>query len=258
MSIIEPALLYRGKVGHVRHTPFVHKFNYRIWMLAVDLDGIDELAARSRIFSHNRRGLVSLWDRDHGARDGSPLRPWVEAALRANGLGEFNARIRLITMPRVFGYAFNPISFFFCYDASGRLGAVLHQVKNTFGGQVGYLIPVTPGTRMIRQHAAKMMAVSPLFDMQGGYDFTFTPPGDGFAIAIKYKTDEKRMTATMALRASGFSDWTLTTLLAKLPLTPLKVMGAIHWQALLMYVRGAKFYGVPETLHESVIIGENK
>ena len=114
-------MFYAGRVGHIRHTPFRHKFDYRIYMLAVDVDRIDEVAASSKLFSHNRAGLISLHDKDHGFRDGRSLRAYAESALAGQGWQEFGSRILFVTMPRLLGYAFNPISFYFCHDAAGRL-----------------------------------------------------------------------------------------------------------------------------------------
>ena len=168
------AALYTGQVTHLRHIPFRHRFKYRYWMLSADLDQLDALAASSKIFTHNRFGLIAFHDKDHGNRDGSSLRSYVQAALLEAGLAEYAASIQFLAMPRILGYGFNPISFYFCYDAQGVLGAVLHQVKNTFGGQVGYLMPVEPEAAFIRQSAPKSMHVSPFFDMQGGYRFALT------------------------------------------------------------------------------------
>jgi DUF1365 family protein len=250
------AALYAGRVAHIRHTPFRHRFDYRIWMLAVELDRLDELAAGSRIFAHNKAGLVSLHDKDHGYRDERSLRLYVEDALAAAGMPEFASRIVFITIPRVLGYAFSPISFYFCYDAAGRLGGVLHQVKNTFGDQVGYVLPVQ-SAGLIRQTTQKRMHVSPFFDMQGGYRFALTPPGEQLNVSIQYgNASQKRMTATMMLRSTTFSDASLLRLLLKMPLAPLKVILAIHWQALKLFLAGAKFHKQPAAPHEAIIAGE--
>jgi DUF1365 family protein len=252
------ATLYAGRIAHIRHTPFRHRFDYRMYMLAVDLDRLDEAAAGSRLFAHNQRGLMSLHDKDHGFRDGRPLRAFAQAALAGQGLASFGAKIIFVTMPRLLGYAFNPISFYFCHDEAGRLGAVLHQVKNTFGDQIGYLMPVH-GEGIIRQSAPKRMHVSPFFDMQGGYRFALTPPGDKLTVSIQYGAGgAKRMTATMILQARAFTDASILRLLAEMPLAPMKVMTAIHWQALKLFLKGAKFHGVPEQQHEAVIIGEGQ
>jgi hypothetical protein len=252
------ATLYAGRVAHIRHTPFRHRFDYKIWMLRVDLDRLDELAARSRFFAHNKAGLISIQDRDHGFRDDRTLRAFVDAALARENLQDFGAKIQFVTMPRLLGYAFNPISFYYCYDMAGRLGAVLHQVKNTFGDQIGYLMPVH-GEGLIRQNAAKHMHVSPFFDMQGGYRFGLTPPGEKLTVSIQYGTAaQKRMTATMILHARPFTDASVLRLLAQMPFVPMKVMGAIHWQALKLFLRGAKFHRVSKLNHEAVIAGEGE
>ncbi len=258
MADLNPAAwLYAGRVAHVRHTPFKHRFDYRVWMMAVDLDRVDEVAGASRLFSHNRAGLISLVDRDHGDRDGTRLRGYVEAALARAGFGPA-ARIVFVFMPRLLGYAFNPIGFYFCFDANNRLFAVLHQVKNTFGGQIGYIMPVI-GDGPIRQSAPKRMHVSPFFDMQGGYRFALTPPGEALNVTIDYGTAEQpRMTAALALRARPWSAGSLLRLLAEMPFAPMKVMTAILWQALKLYLAGAVFHRVPAACHEPVIAGDGE
>jgi DUF1365 family protein len=243
-----PGLLHTGLVSHRRHVPPLYRFSYRIWMLSLDLDRIEGLGLR--LFAHNRRGMISLHDRDHGPRDGSALRPWVQAQLHRAGLSGCGARIRFMMIPRVFGYAFNPIAFFFCHDESGRLGAVLHQVKNTFGDQHPYVLPVDLGARTIRQDSRKRMHVSPFFDMQGGYRFAFSrpdfAPGGVFALSIQYGTQEAaRMTATMRLHAHELTDARLLRQLFAMPMMPLKVTAAIHWQALKIWLAGGRYHPAP-------------
>jgi DUF1365 family protein len=252
------AALYAGRVAHIRHMPFRHRFDYRVWMMCADLDRLDEIAAGSKFFSHNKAGLISIQDKDHGFRDGRPLRAFVESALARQSLSQFARKILFVTSPRLLGYAFNPISFYFCHDETGRLGAVLHQVKNTFGDQIGYLMPVE-GEGVIRGSAPKRMHVSPFFDMQGGYRFALTAPLEKLTVSIQYGAmQQKRMTATMILNARPFTDASILRLLAEMPLAPMKVITAIHWQALKLYLRGAKFHGVPEQKHEPVIAGEGE
>ncbi len=252
------ATLYAGRVAHVRHSPLRHRFNYRIWMLAVALDDIDTLAARSRWFAHNRFALLAIHDRDHGFRDSRPLRAFVEDALARNHLAEYSARILFVTLPRVLGYAFNPISFYYCYNAAQKLGAVVHQVKNTFGDQVAYVMAVQDSAN-IRQPAPKRMHVSPFFDMQGGYRFALNAPAEKLNVSIQYGTAaEKRMTATMCLRARPWSDGALLRLLTEMPLTPLKIISAIHWQAVKLFLKGARFHRAPAQQHELVIAGESE
>lgn len=235
--------LHSGLVAHVRHTPFRHRFTYALWMLSLD---IDELA-ETWLFRRNRAGLVSVHDADHGPRDGSPLRPWVEHQLRLAGLDEFAASVRLMAIPRVFGFAFNPISLFFCRNEDGRLGAVIHEVKNTFGDQTAYVLPVQGSAGVIRQGCDKRMHVSPFFDLRGGYRFAFTDPAaSSFLMCIRYGNEGiSRMTATMRLAPSKLTDGRLLRLLATQPLMPVKVFVAIHWQALRLALRGARYHPMP-------------
>ncbi len=254
--LIEPPAIYAGKVSHVRFEKFIHRFVYRIWMLAVDLDDLDQFAARSTLFRHNRLGLISLHDRDHGPRDGSALRPWAAAILTDHGYENFAARIRFMVIPRILGYGFNPIAFYFCYDDDGTLGAVLHQVKNTFGDQVIYAIPVTPGTGTVRQTATKSMHVSPFFDMHGHYAFAFTRPGAGFRLGIRYSAAAPRLNVVMALNATPATDRALTAQLLRMPLMAFKVIASIHWHALRLFIRGAHFHREPSTGHPPIVPGE--
>jgi DUF1365 family protein len=245
---VPAGLLHTGVVWHRRHVSPLYRFNYRIWMLSLDLDRIDGLGLR--LFRSDRAGVVSLHARDHGARDGSALRPWVEQHLQRSRLTEFGATIRFMMIPRVLGYGFNPIAFFFCYDAAGRLGAVLHQVKNTFGDQHPYLLPVESAAGVVRQDSPKRMHVSPFFDLHGGYRFAFTRPdfiaGGRFALSIRYGTQEAaRMTATMRLQAQELTDGALLRQLLIMPMMPLKVTAAIHWQALKIWLGGARYHPAP-------------
>jgi DUF1365 family protein len=256
--VIPGVTIYAGRIAHVRHMPFRYRFDYRLWMLCVDLDCIDAVAAASKVFAHNRFGLTAINDKDHGFRDGSALRGYAEAALAREGLAQFGARILFMATPSVLGYAFNPISFYFCHDAAGRLGAILHQVKNTFGDQIGYLMPVELEGSVIRQTAPKRMHVSPFFDMQGGYRFALTKPEKTFTVSIQYGAEVKRLTATMRLQARPFSDGALLRLLLQMPLTPMKVIAAIHWQALKLFLRGAKFHKIPVEAHLPIVAGNSE
>jgi DUF1365 family protein len=248
MSAPPAGLLHTGVVSHRRHVaPFTH-FRYRIWMISLDLDRVEQLGLR--LFRQNHAGIVSLQERDHGARDGSKLRVWVEQHLERAGLVDFSHTIRFMLIPRVLGYAFNPISLYFCYDEAGNLGAVLHQVKNTFGHQQPYVLPVAPDTQTVRQSCRKRMHVSPFFDMHGGYRFAFTRPhfkvGENFVLSIRYGTrDSLRLTAHMRLQARELTDRALLRQLLVMPFMPMKVIAAIHWEALKVWLRGARYHKVP-------------
>jgi len=241
-----PAILYRMRVMHARHQPFHHRFEYRIWTLLLDIDRLGEVASRSRLFTLERRGIVSFRERDHGARDGSPLRPWVEQALAAHGLASCAGRIRLLAMPRVMGYVFNPISIYLCDREDGSPGAVLYEVKNTFGDQHGYLVRLD-GPAPWRHGADKVLHVSPFIGMTARYGFTLSRAGERFAIAIDERdgAGAPLLTATMAGRGEPMTDAALARALAAMPFVTAKTIAAIHWQALKLWRKGARFHPRP-------------
>ncbi|WP_341705319.1 DUF1365 domain-containing protein [Ferrovibrio sp.] len=247
MTGMPEAGLYWCRVTHQRLLPFRHAFSYRVFSLLVDLDALPDAARRPRLLRHNRFGLLSIHDRDHGPRDGTPLRPWVEAALRQQGLGDAGHRILLFCFPRLFGYVFNPLSVYYCYDAGGRLGAVLYEVKNTFGDQHGYLVAVprqANGRCLLAQHAAKRFLVSPFLPLQGAYDFRILPPGETIGIVIRQTGPggALQMVASQTGRRAPLTDHSLLKAVIRHPLMTVKVIAAIHWQALQLWRKGAAFF----------------
>ncbi|NBC33780.1 MAG: DUF1365 family protein [Alphaproteobacteria bacterium] len=252
--------LYRGRVYHARLKPFRHEFRYRVFSLYLDLDGIPGLARRLRLFSHNRGNLLSFHDRDHGPRDGSPLRPWIEGALAARGLDLRGGRIGVLCFPRLFGYVFNPLTIYFCHrPGDGALAALVYEVKNTFGQQHAYVIPVTGAGRpedegrVVEQATDKRFYVSPFIDMNCRYRFRVRPPGDRLSVLIRQSDAEGEvLVASQTGKRQRLSDATVLRAVAMHPLMTHKVMAAIHWQALRLWLKGAKFHRKPAPPAEPV------
>ncbi len=238
--------LYRGAVMHMRLQPFAHRFRYGVTTALLDVDRLVETAAALRLFSVDRFNLVSFHRRDHGPRDGSALRPWVEARLAEAGRPA-PARILLLAMPRVFGYVFNPLSVFYCYDAAGRLESVVYEVKNTFGDQFPYVLAAEPGPDgAVRHDQPKEFFVSPFIGMDQTYRFTVRPPGERLSVRIKQAdANGDYLIATQNGDAVPLTDAALARLALATPWTSVKVIVAIHWQALRLWLKGAKFLGHP-------------
>lgn len=245
--------LFVGKVWHRRWKPKAHRLDYRVFAALIDLDELPVLASRSRIFSHNRFNLFSLMDRDFGPGDGAPLKPWVAAQLRAAGLPADDLRVELLCYPRMFGYAFNPLSVYFCRRAGdGALIAILYEVHNTFGQRHCYLIPAAAADGVVRQTCAKSFYVSPFIDMQADYHFRILPPqaqpalGDRLAVVI-HQTDPagRLLDASFIAARRAWSDAALLSLLASHPLMTLKVIAGIHWEALKLWLKGIKLVSRP-------------
>ncbi len=235
--------LYLGEVMHHRLRPRRHRFVYRTFSLLIDLDELPDLDRQFRLFAHNRFGLLSFHDRDHGAGDGTSPRAWAEAALRKAGVAEASARIEMLCFPRILGYAFNPLTLYFCHRTDGGLAAVIYAVRNTFGERHAYLIAVDgdeAARGLIRQSCAQAFHVSPFVPMQAGYRFRLKPPGDGFSLAIQESDAEgDLLVATQTARRVPLSDGALARAFATHPLMALKVIGGIHWEAFRLWIKGA-------------------
>lgn len=248
--------VYVGEVMHRRLSPLRHRFVYRVFSLLLDLDELPALDARLRLFAHNRRGVFTLLDRDHGARDGTPLRPWVEAQLARHGIDLRGGRILLHCFPRVLGYGFNPLSIFWCYGAEGGLRAILYEVKNTFGEQHVYLVPVDappPPGQALRHARDKIFYVSPFIDMKARYAFKVYEPAARLSIAINESGPEGAiLVATHTARRRPLTDGQLLRAFLAYPLLTLKVVAGIHWEALKLWRKGARFHRRPPPPREGV------
>lgn len=249
--------LYTGLVDHTRRRPRVHALRYRIFMLLLDLDALPSLFAQLRLLRPGRFGLMSLRVADYGDRSGAPLKGQIEARLAAAGIVA-GGPIRLLTMPRILGHGFNPLSVYFCHRPDESLAAILYEVSNTFGERHNYLIaaPADPGGP-VRQTAAKAFYVSPFMDLDLTYAFTVTPPGERCAIAITVSdSDGPMLTASFAGRRQPLSDATLLRAWLAHPLLSLKVVAGIHWEALKIWRKGVGFRRRPPLPARDMTLGE--
>jgi hypothetical protein len=242
--------LYEGVVTHHRLRPKQHKLNYRVFSFLLDLDEIDALSERLRLFSRNRFNLFSFHDRDHADGGRKELRGRLEAILGEHGLGDCAHKIQLLCYPRLLGFVFNPLSVYFCRRADGALGAVLYEVSNTFGDRHSYLIPVSDGMLddkgTLRQSCAKGFYVSPFIDMVADYHFRIRVPGENVAVTIR-ETDAKGafLNAAFVGDRNELSDRKLLGAFIRHPLMTLKVVAGIHWEALHLWRKGMKFHKRP-------------
>jgi DUF1365 family protein len=241
--------LYRGRVMHERSFPSHHRLDYGVWYLLADLDELPSLDARVRGFGYNRPAPVSFWERDHGARDGSPLRPWIERHLLEAGLDLEGGSIRILCFPRVFGYGFNPISVWFCHGPAGELRAICYEVSNTFGEWHDYLVPVSAGDitangrgASVRTSFTKELFVSPFIDMDATYDFTTRVPDERVSMVVRESVSAGRvLIASLGARRAEITSARLLATLLRYPLVTLKVIGGIHWEALKLWRKGAPY-----------------
>jgi DUF1365 family protein len=243
--VTRPASLYVGHTTHSRLRPRPHRFTYGVFQLLIDIDQIDAAVAGLACLRKGRFGVFSFHERDHGARDGSPLRVWAVSLLSDAGVQASAHTIRLLCLPRVLGFVFNPISIFFVHAADGRLEAVVYEVNNTFGQTHAYVVPAS-GAAEERQTADKRLYVSPFYRVEGGYRFKLTPPGESFRLVIAKQVDgEVDFTANLIAERRALTDAALLGLFFGMPLMTLGVVAAIHWEALRLWIKGARFGGRP-------------
>jgi hypothetical protein len=233
-----PARLYVGHVMHMRLIPRPHRFRYRVFSILVDIDRIDAALAPVRLMARSRLAPLAFHDRDHGPRDGSALRPWVDAELARAGLPR-PARVDLLCFPRMWGYVFNPLSVYYCQDEGGRLTALIYEVKNTFGEQIAYVRPAgAPEGGAVRHRQPKTMRVSPFIAMDQTYRFDVAPPGERLSLRIRQAGPEgETLIATQTGVARPFTDAGLLAALVGHPLMTFKVIAAIHWEALRLWLK---------------------
>ena len=251
MTDVTNSAIYEGITTHVRHQPFEHRLQYGLFSLLIDLDELHELALM-RFFSHNRMNLISFFDKDHGARDGGDLRMWIASELRRFGFDEPPGRIRLLCLPRIVGYEFNPLTLWFIDDTAGEPRWILYEIHNTFGEAHSHLAEVD-GDEHHRHGFRKEFYVSPFFDVEGRYRVRITQPGQRLSVAITYEVaDEKVFTATLVGRRLPLSPKTLLSSTIRYPLITFKIMGAIHWEAAKLWYKGAKYRKRPAMPAEPV------
>jgi uncharacterized protein len=249
----QAASLYFGDVMHARLKPTGHRFSYRVLNLLVDIGRLAEADQLSPLFHVNRRGLFSFHERDHGPRDGTPLAPHVGRLLAEHGIDLGGGRILLLCYPRVLGHVFNPLSVYYCYDSAARLAALIYEVRNTFGEIHCYVCPVAAGEVSpagIRQEQDKAFYVSPFLAMEMRYHFRMLPPAGGADAPVKVRiletdADGPILAATYCGWRRDLTTTELVVALLRLPGVPLKIIGGIHFEALRLWLKGARLHARP-------------
>jgi DUF1365 family protein len=248
-----PGLLCFGQVVHNRLRPAVHRFVYPVYFCLLKLSGLEQAAGP--LFSVNRRNFFSFHFADHGARDGSHPLLWIRNLLTRQGITA-DGEIWLQCFPRVLGFVFNPVSFWFCHNAAGALIAVLAEVNNTFGERHNYLLthpdgrPIVDGEIFERQ---KVFHVSPFMAVAGFYRFRFyaKPAIDGkpasrLACIDHGDTAGDLLHTAISGRAAPMSSRVLLKAFVSYPWLTVGIVYRIHWQALKLWLKRVPFFKKPE------------
>jgi uncharacterized protein len=240
----DAAALYFGEVMHARLKPMGHRFSYRVMSLLIDLDRLEDADRQSPLFGINRAALYSFKEADHGERDGSSLRAYTQRCAAERGIDLAGGRVLLLCYPRLLGYTFNPLSVYFCYRADGGLALLIYEVRNTFGDIHSYALAVKEdevSDAGVRQQHDKLFYVSPFIEMAMRYHFRVSPPAEDVKLRI-LETDREGplLAATFHGRRRALSTAALLRSFFSLPLVTFKIVAAIHWEALRLWLKGAR------------------
>ena len=248
--------IYNGEVTHTRFKPVRHFLKYKTFSLLIDLDEINLLDKSIGIFSHNKFNIFSFYDKDHGDRDGGNLKDWVISNLKKFRIKENITNIKVLCYPRILGYVFNPLSIFYCYEKD-KLVAIFYEVKNTFNEQHTYIFKIKNNEEII-QKCRKKFYVSPFMDMETFYNFKLINPNDKLSVFIKQTdADGTILTATQTGDKKEFSYKQLAINFLMYPLMTIKIISSIHYEALLLWKKGAIYRKRDVKLKNNLSFEEN-
>lgn len=253
---IMPKILF-GRVMHGRLFPRRNNFSYGIYYLSIPLSQIDALP-----IAYNRFSAFSFHDKDHGNFDGSDLEKWARHILSQYKINEADGEITLICMPRIFGYVFNPVSFWLCHDKKGEIRAVLCEVHNTFGEHHTYICAHSDQRPIIKNDtlkAEKIFHVSPFLERAGHYTFRFDIQDNMISAWIDFYNAENKKQLVTSLRGnlSPMTKKNLRKAFFSYPLVTLKAIILIHWQAIKLVTKGIKYISKPSQKPEKTSAAEN-
>lgn len=234
--------LYSGSVFHRRFRPRGHYLKHSLFQLHLDLDELESLDRNLRLFSLNGFNLFSFRPEDHGDGTGD-LRGWAQARAAEAGVDLSGGAVSILSIPRILGHAFNPISVYFCRDRTGGLAALIYQVNNTFGERHSYVIAVDdPSASVVRQVCDKNFHVSPFMDLDMIYHFAVQPPGQSVSVRVDASDPEgPRISTAFTGDRRPLTDGALLRAFLSQPLMTLKVVVAIGWGALRLWAKGIAY-----------------
>lgn len=232
--------LYKAKIYHSRFSPVRNSFTYKGFYLSFWLEELESKKPWP-FFSWNKFNLFSFYERDHGDRLGEgTLRSWVLEQLDKAEIANFEGRIQLVTLPRVLGYVFNPVSFWYCYEGQ-ELIAVVAEVNNTFGETHSYVVKDPKGN--VEKPMKKAFHVSPFYPVQGTYKFNFSEENH---VIIKYTSEEGEFIAGMLGSPQNMTRFLIPRLFLSFPFYTLWIVFLIHYQALRLFLKKVPFFKKPK------------
>ena len=239
--MINSSCIYTGQVIHKRFKPKEHFFSYKVFSLLIDLSELHLLESKLKLFSYNKFNLLSFYDKDHGPRDGTSLISWVKSNLNKKNISTEEIKIKILCYPRIWGYVFNPLSVFFIYDKSSNLISILYEVKNTFGEQHTYVFKIDKSNQLLDHSCTKKFYVSPFIEMNCSYNFKILKPENKLSVVINQNDSSgKILFASQDGSKKDLNNKNLMISYMSHPLMSFKIIGAIHFEALKLWLKGVK------------------
>jgi uncharacterized protein len=238
--------IYSGRVWHQRFKPIKHRFFYRIFMILLDLDELETIFDPFWFWSSKKKNIACFCRNDHLGDPSIPLKQSVCNLVKERIAYDIKGPIRLLTHLRYWGYCFNPVSFYYCYDPSGQnVEVIVAEINNTpWGEQYCYVFKVNADNQHF--NFTKQFHISPLMPMDMSYEWQLTRPQEKLTLSMKnFKNQEHWFSANLLLKRQAINHKNLTKVLITHPFMTLKVILAIYWQALLTWLKGANFYSHP-------------
>lgn len=249
--------LYQSVVVHKRFAPKVHGFRYKVFSLFLDLDDLGSADTEGGwAFGVNRRALLSFWDKDHGLGDGKPAGAWARGVLSQADIAWDGSGLHLLCFARMWGVVFNPLAIYYATNADGGLAGILYQVSNTFKERHSYVLS-GDGTQVAQHGIDKGFHVSPFMDMAQRYEFRLAVPNDKLSVIIEeFSSRGKTLIAAQTGTKRPFTKGSLLKVFARHPLMSLKIITAIHYEALHLWRKGLRYYKKPKAPETPVTVGK--
>lgn len=244
--------LYEGRVAHRRKTPG-HEFRYRLFLLLLDLDELDEVFRGRWLWSTRHRAIAEFRRGDHLGESEVSLKESVGRLLEERLGFRPEGAVRLLTHLRYWGFVMNPVSFFYCFDSQGNLQALVAEVNNTpWGERHSYVLDLRDqGGGVFSSRNRKEFHVSPFLGMEMEYDWKVTAPGEEIEVSIEnYSGEEKVFAAELSLQRREIDGWSLARVLTWYPWMTLKVLGGIYWEAFRLWWKGCRYYPHPAAISD--------
>lgn len=245
--------LYLSKIFHERKKPKKNSFWYTIFMFSIDLDELDLLHKKFRLFGYNKFNIFSFYDEDHFKKPQSSAKATTRQKLNdylsVQGLEVLPEKVMLVTNLRIFGYVFNPVSFYYCYDKNNQVFCVIAEVGNTYGEMKMYLLQNFENG-YFKEVKHKLFYISPFTQLDDHLSLKVGLPDEKLKIFIDdFKDKEIKVKTTLNAKKRKITDWQLIKYLLRFPLLTIQIISLIHWQALKLWLKGVKYIPKNENLH---------